>query len=85
MILELFVHIMVGMMEFTLTRIPASLVVAVDVIRDMFSMAVNLIQVASVFLPMDIIVIALGNILIWQTAHFTVSIARFILDFMPFF
>lgn len=47
--------------------------------------AVSLISVGARFVPWDIIVFCLGNIVLWLGIHMAISLIRFVLDFIPFF
>jgi hypothetical protein len=47
--------------------------------------ALQLMSVGASFLPWDIIVVCLGNILVWVAVQLTISTLQFIVDFLPFF
>jgi hypothetical protein len=86
LIFEALVDVALGVIQFFLGLVPTELFITTDGnFAGWFEGAVRLVQGASQFIPMDIVTVAIGNIIVWQIAHFIISIVRVIVDFLPFF
>lgn len=83
MIIEFFINSAFGVVTWVLSSIGY----VVDT-GSLGSWALNgyaLIQAASSFVPLDIVVFCIGNIVMWLGIQFAISAIRFVLDFIPFF
>ena len=80
MIIEAFISACFGMVEWIIGFLPT--IPNLSTLN--FTGIISLISSAGHFVPLDMFVFCIGNIVFWLGVHMAISVLRFVLDFIPF-
>ena len=84
MVSALFFNVFVGTVEFIAGLVPLDAFLDGGALRGWLTGTITLIVNTAQFLPWDVIVLAIGNILWWLHIQFTLAVVRALWDYLPF-